>query len=296
MKTHNIASFDGGGVKGRMSLELAAEIEQRTGLKFGQMFPIIGGTSTGGIIAALLAIGYPARQIADIYDRECEKIFKKSKLRWGIFQSKYSHKYLEKMLSKYLGDKRMRDLKTRLIMPAYQQDIDELVVFDSASSAHAHLYLSDVVRATSAAPTYFRPHKFNHGLYSDGGTILNNPTLWAYLEAMAEGGFDARYNIVSIGTSRQENPVFWKGGIVGWIAKLIPNMMRNQVKLQHQITNKICSGLADNYWRLEPTRELSSGKMDDASKENMRNMQVDGMRSVDIYNNEIDEITHELIR
>lgn len=294
MNVNNIISFDGGGVKGRMSLEIAAEIEQRTGEKIKDIFSTMAGTSTGGIIVSMLAKGYSARQIANIYDAECKYIFKRKRFRYGVFRTKYDHSYIEGMIKKYLGDIRMRDLDVRLIIPSYRQDTDELVVFDSDDINHSHLYLRDVVRATSSAPTYFKPHSFNYGLYSDGGTILNNPVLWAYAHVMDSSGFDNRYNLVSIGTSREDTPIYWKGGISGWFVKLIPSMMNNQVKLQHRITDKICTGLSDKYWRLEPILKLSSGKIDDGSSENMRNMQIDGLNSVDLYNKQINEIVRDI--
>lgn len=293
---YNIASFDGGGIRGIMSLEIAKEIEKRTALKFKELFPVLSGTSTGGIIAAMLAVGYPSKQIAEIYEREGKKIFKKKAFSTGIFRTKYSEKYLEKMLKTYFGDRRLRELDVRLIIPAYRQDIDDIEIFDSANPEHGHFYLRDVVRATSAAPTYFKSASFNGAVYSDGGVVLNNPTLWSYIQEMKKRGSDKLYNIVSIGTSRQDQPIYWKGGVVGWIVKLIPAMMNGHAKLSHRLTDELCEVLSDNYWRLEPKREYSSGKMDDVSGDNIRNMILDGERSVDIFEKQILAITHELIK
>lgn len=294
----NVASFDGGGVNGLKSLYIAAAIEKQTGKKFLELFDVIVGTSTGGIISAMMIRGYSASEIIEIYEKECGKIFAKPFWRTGLFGTKFSEKNLEKMLDKYISDYRLNDLdvntKTRLIITANRQDQIEPIFFDSKNDQNNHVMLKDVVRATTAAPFYFRPHKIEGGLYSDGGTFMNNPALWGYLEAMDEYGYSEVYNVISIGTSRQEEPVLWKGGLVGWVAKLFPVMLRSRVKLMNNITDKLCNGLSDKYWRIEPLTDSSSGKMDDASPNNIKNVAIDGQLSVVEYMNEINDICKQI--
>lgn len=291
---HNIAAFDGGGVNGQKSLRLAMAIEQRTGKPFKQLFDLIGGTSTGGLIVALMALDYSAKDISDIYERECKYIFNKKWYHIGFIGTRYRKKYFEELLKMYVGETLLGDLDTRIVIPTYRQSTDECIVFDSENPGHKHLKLFDVIRATSAAPTFFKPHEFGGEIYSDGGMIKNNPTLECYLLSQEEHGFKKEYNVISIGTSREEKPIYWKGGIAGWISKIAPMMLRGQAKALDDYTDRFCDGHNDFYWRLDPITSKSSGKIDDGSMKNMKNMIIDGDNSVDIFNSEINEICKKI--
>jgi patatin-like phospholipase/acyl hydrolase len=50
-----VLSIDGGGVRGIIPARLLVELERIAGRPVRQMFDVIAGTSTGGIIALLLA-------------------------------------------------------------------------------------------------------------------------------------------------------------------------------------------------------------------------------------------------
>jgi predicted acylesterase/phospholipase RssA len=59
-------------------------------------------------------------------------------------------------------------------------------------------------RATSAAPTYFRPHEVDGHYYVDGGLVGNNPVLAALTEAVALYGDIAQVGmLVSVGTGKR---------------------------------------------------------------------------------------------
>lgn len=65
-------SIDGGGMRGIISLRILAEIEMRLEKHIASVFEVIGGTSTGGIIAGTLTYGdtapkYSAYEILQIY-------------------------------------------------------------------------------------------------------------------------------------------------------------------------------------------------------------------------------------
>ncbi len=53
-----ILSLDGGGAKGFYTLGVLREIEGLTGQPLHECFDLVFGTSTGGIIAAMIALGY----------------------------------------------------------------------------------------------------------------------------------------------------------------------------------------------------------------------------------------------
>src|SRR5476651_229194 len=84
-----ILSLDGGGVRGALSIaflerleKLVEEIEGKPTL-LGDWFDLIGGTSTGAIIACALALGYTAAEIHELYKTLGPAVFRKRFWRIG---------------------------------------------------------------------------------------------------------------------------------------------------------------------------------------------------------------------
>ena len=74
-RPRRLLALDGGGIRGVMSLEILRKVEQdlaaATGkgasFRLGDFFDYIGGTSTGAIIAAGLAMGKSVQDLIDFY-------------------------------------------------------------------------------------------------------------------------------------------------------------------------------------------------------------------------------------
>lgn len=62
-----ILSLDGGGAKGFYTLGVLREIEGLVGCRLHEKFDLIFGTSTGAIIASLLALGHSVEEIHVLY-------------------------------------------------------------------------------------------------------------------------------------------------------------------------------------------------------------------------------------
>lgn len=58
--------MDGGGMKGMAMVELLRQLERRTGAPIWTQFDVIGGTSTGGLLA--VAIGLLRHSLDDCQD------------------------------------------------------------------------------------------------------------------------------------------------------------------------------------------------------------------------------------
>jgi uncharacterized protein len=79
-----ILSLDGGGVRGLITLGLLERAEtilkaraaDPASFRLCHYFDLIGGTSTGGIIAALLALGYSVEEVREIYLGMCPLVFR----------------------------------------------------------------------------------------------------------------------------------------------------------------------------------------------------------------------------
>ena len=74
-KYKRILSIDGGGIRGVFPAAFLAEIEDNTGKRIVDNFDLIGGTSTGGIIALGLGLGIPAKAILEFYEEYGPTIF-----------------------------------------------------------------------------------------------------------------------------------------------------------------------------------------------------------------------------
>src|SRR5207247_3560659 len=69
-----ILSLDGGGAKGFYTLGVLKEIEAMLGCPLYKRFDLVFGTSTGGIIAALIALGYEVDEIQELYQKHVPSI------------------------------------------------------------------------------------------------------------------------------------------------------------------------------------------------------------------------------
>ncbi len=201
VKSNRILSLSGGGVKGIAELVVLAEIEERTGKSITELFPIITGTSVGGLIAGLLTIPkepgsseskYSAKEALEIFKAAAPQIFPDELLSGvkQVFTHKYSQKPLEKILDDHLGGMRLSEATSRLMIPVTNLNTDEreVEVFDShnlfGTSGHSDPSLKDVLLATTAAPTYFKAVTNASAI---AGTSVSKEALYAY----ADGGLAA---------------------------------------------------------------------------------------------------------
>lgn len=287
----NILSLDGGGYRGLALLVQLVKFEKKfNGKKYCEMFDYIAGTSTGGIIAVMLSVGYTAKEILDLYLIYGEDIFNKEFLRFGLFKSKYSDKNLNNILDKYLGDKKLSDCKSIILIPSYNVSKREQILFKSNKSNEKDYKLIDVTRSTASAPTYFDAWVIDNEYYIDGGLVTNNPSLMVLFEAIKNSEPNTRYNLLSFSTGYQNKEIKEKdlnGGIINGIDDVIDITLREQSKTVDYILNQIFKTLSQqlvgrnlgSYLRCETEIKLSSGKIDDTSKSNVINMIKDGSNS-----------------
>ena len=187
---YRILSFDGGGIRGLVTLALLKRLEsQIPNLIKGA--DLLAGTSTGGIIALGLAAGKSVDEMIALYRDNGSKILDDS---WwddlrdlgGLAGADYDQKNLGKILTGLFPDTKLKDLGKRVLIPSFNLDDGDPDAtkqtwgpkffhnFPGTDSDGEELVV-DVALDTSAAPTYFP----THGTYIDGGVVANNPSLAA---------------------------------------------------------------------------------------------------------------------
>ncbi|EMS48006.1 Patatin group A-3 [Triticum urartu] len=193
-----VLSIDGGGVRGIIPGTILAFLEKK--LQDRGYFDVVTGTSTGGLVAAMLtapnAEGRPlfaAKDINKFYLEHCPNIFPAvCKGPLGLFKSmmgpKYNGQHLHSILKELLGDTRVsQTLKSIVVIPTFDIKLLQPTIFstyDARWDVSKDALLSDVCISTSAAPTYLPGHHFEtkdkNGKTRafnliDGGVAANNP-------------------------------------------------------------------------------------------------------------------------
>jgi uncharacterized protein len=212
MPLFSILSIDGGGVRGIIPAMILAEIEQRTGRRIAELFDLIAGTSTGGILALGLTVPdeqkrnkprYEASQMVTFYEADGKEVFHSF---WrdvvslhGLIEERYPAERIEGVLQKYLGEEtKLSQALTEVVITSYEIETCRPFLFTrrKARARRGRRFdprMWEVARSTSAAPTYFAPFQIKRSKSShlpplafiDAGVFLNNPTLCAYAEAVS---------------------------------------------------------------------------------------------------------------
>ncbi len=229
-----ILSLDGGGLRGVASIAFLERLEAKLQADYGrpialhEHFDLIGGTSTGSIIATGLALGQPLSEIKDHYFRLAPNVFRRAWNRIPLVHAIFSAEALQREFLGIVGDRTLAtpDLKTGLAIITKRVDTGAVWFLTNNAGApywddpedgsfigNRHYSLANVIRASTAAPHFFDPHLIEivkgktTGLFVDGGVSPhNNPalallqiaTVPAYGYNWPAGG--NRLEITSVGT------------------------------------------------------------------------------------------------
>ena len=227
-----ILAFDGGGVRGVIAVAFLEKIEEVLGKKNGDFrlsgaFDLMGGTSTGAILAGALCFGKTTAELRDIYHNLAPRAFKTSRFRVPFLQPKFDVSALRHEIEGIVGDRTLDtpDLLTGFALVAKRMDTGSVWIVGNNPRAPYWLTpadknyignqdyrLSSLVRASTAAPTYFEPELIRiadgvEGLFVDGGVSPhNNPALALFMMSQLDpyglrwGTGPDKLTIVSIGT------------------------------------------------------------------------------------------------
>ena len=257
-----ILALDGGGIRGAITVGFLGELETiladrheklgmaKTEFRLHQYFDLIGGTSTGSIIAALLAVGgYSVSEVKQMYKTLGAKIFS-DRNGFNLFgqqihlRGKYNSAPLREELNSIFKEARLGDDTNKTGLCIVAKRLDTCSTWPVTNNPKAkyfdqnRFFIKDIVRASTAAPSYFEPEVIDvgfgeEGVFVDGGmSMMNNPSLQLFLVATLKG-FNLQWEtgednmlIVSVGTGRRNKKLIgekWADPSLLDIAKFAPD-------------------------------------------------------------------------
>ena len=171
-----LLALDGGGVRGALTVAILERIEALFDahygkpVRLGDCFDLIGGTSTGAIIAGCLALGYRAAQVRDFYLKLAPSAFRRRSFAIPVLQAKFDARGLRGLLEEVVGTRDLSspDLITGLCIVTKRMDTGSPWIVSNNPRAlywedgpgyigNKHYPLVNLVRASTAAPHFFDP-------------------------------------------------------------------------------------------------------------------------------------------
>lgn len=239
-KQKRLLALDGGGIMGVITLQLLKRMEDQLRPYSGKgkafvlsdFFDYFGGTSTGAIIATGLAMGKPVDELIAFYDDSGRAMFKKASLLSRLFY-KFAEQPLIDKLQGVIGKKTVlemlqaNELKSHLLIVTRNATTDSSwplssnpkAKYNDVTRADCNLKvpLWQLVRASTAAPTFFKPELIEMGetklQFVDGGiTPYNSPAFLLYKKAtlaqyrLGWPSGEDRLMLVSLGTGFATSP------------------------------------------------------------------------------------------
>jgi uncharacterized protein len=286
-----VLSIDGGGIRGIIPAIVLAELERATGRPVAETFDLVAGTSTGGILALALTMKGPdggphwsAEQMIALYEEEGPNIFDRTvwdmiRSAGGLLDEKYPPAGMRRAFKTYMGEARLSEALTEVLVTAYEIEQRTTYFFKSAKARadeRDDFLIRDAAQATSAAPTYFEPARIECGggrpdlALVDGGVFANNPAMCAYAEALKDEG-DDEITLLSLGTGELTRSLpFDKAkdwGLAEWAKPIIDVVFDGVSDATDHHLEQILG--RNRYFRFQTRLDRARDDMDDASERNL---------------------------
>lgn len=255
-----ILAFDGGGLRGALSITLLRRIQMEIP-DIVKTTNLIGGTSTGSLIALGLAYGVSPSDIEELYSIENAKyIFQKEYSE--LIRPKYDNTHLkETLLRIFPSDLKLKDLGKLVVIPSFYignetSSWKPIFYNNLPNSPTEDARVVDVAMSSSAAPVFFPTYNY----HVDGGIIATDPSLVSLIYAMGNeiGKEIDNIRVMSFGTGYCYNSIkqdTTKWGAVDWIVNKDPSVpiisitLEGNSQMSQFLTEKLLNG---NYCRINP--------------------------------------------
>ncbi len=269
MAKYRILSLDGGGLRGLITARLLHRLNTNHDIEgWIDSVDLFAGTSTGGILALGLASGKQPDEICELYLKKGKKIFDDSI--WDNIRdlgktigADYSSKSLKAELRNTFGNKKLSDLRKKVVIPAFDLDNEapegqrtwKPKIFHNYKGADSDekQLAADIALYTSSAPTYFP----SANGYIDGGVYANNPGIVAIAQAISGKNQPSERaaldDIVMLSVGTGVSMTYIKGktldwGYAQWIKPLINILMDGVAGISDYQAGQL---LGERYARLQ---------------------------------------------
>ena len=299
-----ILAIDGGGIRGLLPALVLAEIERLCDKPVAELFDLVAGTSSGALVGLGLvtpneqgAPKYKAQEIVRLYEVGSARVF--SRTMWhqikavgNLVDEKYPASGMDEVLHRVFGDTLLSEALTDTLVTSYEIERRIPFLFRTRYAKDTSGYdfpMTQVVRAATAAPTYFEPAHIptndGHDYYAlvDGAVFAYNPALCAYVEAMKIYPDAKDFVMVSLGTGQltrrlpYEDAKDW--GAARWAQPLFSLMCDGAAAVTDHQMSCILTPAPNGqprYFRFQVRLDTGSDDMDDSSHDNMRTIKLLG--------------------
>lgn len=212
-----VLSLDGGGVRGLITALWLHRLQAELPGPLHQHLELIAGTSTGSLLACGMACGYTAQDLVEFYHKHGQAVFPRGagrfagRLRKLLSGSRYNHDGLRRVLDEVVGDTRLGQAGTRVMVTCFAPELDQGIVFDSADPACAEIPMRDACLASASLPGIFPAHVMTvpgHGRLGlvDGGVLSTDPAPQAVARLLMQGLPESGLLLASFGTGIGPSP------------------------------------------------------------------------------------------
>jgi len=318
-KPVRVICIDGGGMRGIVPATFLEAMEQISGQSISELFDVAVGTSTGAILAAGLNVAaddgksarYSASHFVNLYKDMGSTIFHRKRslihVLGGIVHPTYDPSSYEALLRDHFGDATIGQSLSEIAVPSIELQDMNMHIFSrvqARADQSRDFYVRDLIRAATAAPTYFPAAELSSidgsrsGTFVDAGVSTNNPGMIAYAESRIVEA-DAECFFVSLGTGAITKPInainarTW--GEVEWI-KAIFDL---QGDAQSSYTTTVLQDLMElnpgnHFRRFQIDLHMMPFAMDDTTPAHMDKLRAAAQAGVREQEKELKELVRRL--
>lgn len=300
-EAQRVLSIDGGGIRGLIPAMVIAEIERRTAKPAHQLFDLIAGTSTGGILAMGLVAPGPDGKAAyagvdgvAIYEELGPTIFSRSKRDivhslGGVLHERYHAEGLVELLQSRFGELRLSDALTDVLLASYELSRSETWLFRSRQAKEDPAFdfkMWEAVRSTTAAPTFFEPFQVadplgNEHIFVDGAVYANSPGLLAFGE-IERHYFGRDILVASLGAGGMTRTFVYdevrEWGAAHWARPMLEIVLDGAAETCQRVMGELLG--PERYFRFQQELTEASFALDNVKPANIQALKREGQRLI----------------
>ena len=319
MSTIKILSIDGGGIRGIIAAIILSIIEEKTGKPIAELFDVIAGTSTGGLLALGLTKPLPdgtpqysAKKFIELYEQEGQNIFFNPETIPSPSKPKYASTGIEEVLGRYFEETRLSEALQEVLITSYDVAKSSPYFFKrhkAQKNPNLHDFpIAKVARATSAVPGYFEPLKlevndpaFPDPVLIDGGVFAANPAMCAYIEAKTLYPDTTDFLLVSVGTGELTHKLSYEQikdwGRSQWSQSLLDIVFDGIADtVDYQLKQLLPSKFCHKYYYRFQTNNLEPGNIfDDTSYNNIQSLKILAQTIIETRDKDLEKLCQQLV-